>query len=60
MPFAEKLSKLRNYKGLTQKEMAKMAGIGIAQLRRYEEGKSSPTLKVKKAFQKHLESQQTS
>jgi len=46
MPFAEKLSKLRNNKGLTQKDMAKMAGVGIAQLRRYEGGKSSPTLEV--------------
>ena len=54
MPFAEKLSKLRKYKGLTQKEMAKMAGIGIAQLRRYEGGKSSPTLKVIKNISKTL------
>ena len=54
MPFAEKLSKLRNNKGLTQKEMAKMAGIGIAQLRRYEGGKSSPTLKVIKNISKTL------
>ena len=46
MAFAEKLSKMRKQKGFTQEEMAKMAGVGIAQLRRYEGGKSSPTLEV--------------
>ena len=46
MPFAEKLSKLRNERGLTQQEMANLVGVGIAQMRRYEKGKSSPTLDV--------------
>lgn len=46
MPFSEKLSQLRKSKGLTQQEMAQKAGVGIAQLRRYEGGKSSPTLEV--------------
>jgi transcriptional regulator with XRE-family HTH domain len=46
MPFAEKLAKLRKNKGLTQQELAQRAGIGIAQMRRYEKGKSSPTLEV--------------
>lgn len=54
MPFAEKLSKLRNNKGLTQQKMAEKAGIGIAQLRRYEGGKSSPTLEVIKNIAKTL------
>jgi transcriptional regulator with XRE-family HTH domain len=46
MPFAEKLTKLRNEKGFTQQEMANLIGVGIAQMRRYEKGKSSPTLEV--------------
>ena len=46
MAFAEKLSTMRKQKGFTQEEMAKKAGVGIAQLRRYEGGKSSPTLEV--------------
>ena len=54
MPFAEKLSELRNSKGLTQQEMAKKVGVGIAQLRRYEGGKSSPTLEVIKNIAKTL------
>ncbi len=54
MPFSEKLSKMRKQKGFTQGEMAKMAGVGIAQLRRYEGGKSSPTLEVIKNIAKNL------
>ncbi len=54
MAFAEKLSKLRNERGLTQQEMANMIGIGIAQIRRYEKGKSSPTLEVIKNIAKTL------
>ena len=54
MPFAEKLSKLRKEKGLTQQEMAQKAGVGIAQMRRYEGGKSSPTLEVIKNIAKTL------
>ena len=44
MPFSKKLSKLRNDKGLTQNQMAAMVGVGIAQIRRYEKGKSTPSL----------------
>jgi transcriptional regulator with XRE-family HTH domain len=54
MPFAEKLSKIRKGKGLTQQEMAQKAGVGIAQIRRYEKGKSSPTLEVIKNIAKTL------
>ncbi len=46
MPFAQKLSHLRKKRGLTQIELSEKAGIGIAQMRRYESGKSSPTLEV--------------
>ena len=54
MPFAEKLSKLRNERGLTQQEMAKLIGVGIAQIRRYEKGKSSPTLEIIKNIARSL------
>ncbi len=54
MPFAEKLSKLRKDKGLTQEDLAKKVGVGIAQMRRYEKGASSPTLEVIKNMAKTL------
>ena len=54
MPFAEKLTKLRKDKGFTQHELAKKARIGIAQIRRYEKGNSSPTLEVIKNIAKTL------
>lgn len=54
MPFAEKLAKLRKDKGLTQDELAKKIGVGIAQMRRYEKGGSSPTLEVIKNMAKTL------
>jgi transcriptional regulator with XRE-family HTH domain len=54
MPFAEKLSKMRTAQGLTQQQMAGMIGVGIAQIRRYEKGKSSPTLDIIKNIAKTL------
>lgn len=54
MPFPEKLSKMRNDRGFTQQQMATMIGVGIAQIRRYEKGKSSPTLGVIKNIAKTL------
>ena len=52
MPFAEKLTQLRKDKSFTQQELAKKARIGIAQIRRYEKGNSSPTLEVIKNIAK--------
>ncbi len=46
MPFSEKLSQIRRLKKLTQLEVAQQAGVGIAQVRRYEKGSSSPTLEA--------------
>ena len=46
MPFSEKLKKLRNERGLTQQEMAKLIGVGIAQMRRYEKGKLAAKGKI--------------
>ena len=54
MPFAQKLSTLRNERGLTQQEMANLVGVGIAQMRRYEKGNSSPTLEVIKNIARTL------
>lgn len=54
MPFAQKLSQLRNERGLTQQEMAGLIGVGIAQMRRYEKGNSSPTLEVIKNIARTL------
>jgi len=54
MPFAQKLSMLRNERGLTQQEMANLIGVGIAQMRRYEKGNSSPTLEVIKNIARTL------
>ncbi len=54
MPFSEKLSKLRTARGLTQQQMAQMIGVGIAQMRRYEKGNSSPTLDVIKNIARTL------
>ena len=54
MPFAQRLGKLRKEKGLTQEDLAKKIGVGIAQMRRYEKGASSPTLEVIKNMAKAL------
>ena len=54
MPFAEKLSKLRKEKGFTQQGLAQKIGVGISQMKRYEGGKSSPTLEIIKNIAKTL------
>lgn len=46
MAFANKLTKIRKKRKLTQQELAEQAGVGISQMRRYEKGSSSPTLEV--------------
>lgn len=54
MPFSVKLATFRKQKGLTQEQLAKQVGVGIAQMRRYEKGASSPTLEVIKNMAKVL------
>ena len=54
MPFSQKLSSYRKQRGLTQMELSEKVGVGIAQMRRYESGKSSPTLEVIKNIVKTL------
>jgi transcriptional regulator with XRE-family HTH domain len=46
MAFADKLTRIRKNRQLTQQELAQQVGIGISQMRRYEKGSSSPTLEV--------------
>jgi transcriptional regulator with XRE-family HTH domain len=46
MDFGEKLAKLRGDRGLSQSELADIAGVHLSQLGRYESGLSSPTLDV--------------
>jgi len=54
MPFAEKLSKLRKEKGFTQQGLSQKICVGISQMKRYEGGKSSPTLAIIKNIAKTL------
>jgi transcriptional regulator with XRE-family HTH domain len=46
MEFPERLSAIRKEKGLTQQKLAKLVGLHVAQVRRYEGGTSQPTLEV--------------
>lgn len=40
----------RKYKGLTQEELAKLAGISMMSIRRYESGERMPTEKIVKSI----------
>lgn len=42
MTFGEKLRKLRKEKGLTQAELAKLAGLGLKTINNYEKGATYP------------------
>ncbi len=44
MEFAQRLSKLRKRRGLTQQALADSVGIHVVQVRRYEGGSSQPSL----------------
>ena len=46
MSFGKNLVKFRKEKGLTQKDLVKLSGVAISQIRRYETDKSSPSLDV--------------
>ena len=48
------VAECRKEKGLTQQQFAQKIGIGITQVKRYEGGKSSPTLEVIKNIAKTL------
>lgn len=46
MSFAKRLAALRKVHDLTQRQLAEMAGVHVAQIRRYEAGGAQPTLTV--------------
>jgi transcriptional regulator with XRE-family HTH domain len=46
MSFGRNLANFRKEKGLTQEDLVRRSGVAISQIRRYEAGKSSPTLDV--------------
>ncbi len=46
MSFPERLSATRKKKNLTQKELAELVNIHVAQIQRYESSSSQPTLDV--------------
>ena len=46
MDFPERLSSFRKEKKLTQKQLCEIIGVHVAQIRRYENGTSQPTLDV--------------
>ena len=55
MPFNTNLKKLRTQKNLTQKELANLAGVEIAQVSRIETGSSEPKLETIKNLAVALE-----
>ena len=44
MAFGKSLARFRKERGWTQEDLVRRCKIGIAQIRRYEAGKSQPTL----------------
>ena len=46
MDFQDRLATLRKDKRFTQQALADLAGVHVAQIRRYEAGESQPTLDV--------------
>lgn len=53
--FADKLIRLRTQKGLTQRDLAAMAGLSWSQISKYESGKSKPRKKALWALEEALE-----
>ncbi len=52
--FADKLIRLRTQKGLTQRNLAAMAGLSWSQISKYESGKSKPRKKALWALEEAL------
>ena len=46
MDFPERLAAIRRERGMTQQTLADHVGVHVVQIRRYEAGKSQPTLDV--------------
>jgi len=54
MEFPQRLATLRHQKGMTGQALADAVGIHVTQLRRYEAGKSQPTLDVLRKLARSL------
>jgi len=54
MEFPERLATLRRQKGMTGQALADAVGIHVTQLRRYEAGRSQPTLDVLRKLARSL------
>lgn len=52
MDWENKIKKLRNKLCITQVELAEMLGIAFISVNRYENGKSTPTMKVRRQLNK--------
>ena len=46
MHFPKRLAAIRRDRGLTQQQMADVAGVHVSQYKRYEAGASQPTIEV--------------
>ena len=54
MGFAARLLALRKQRGMSQVTLAEAVGVHVTQLRRYEAGRSQPTLEVLRQLAKAL------
>jgi transcriptional regulator with XRE-family HTH domain len=48
MSFPTKLKELRQARGLTQEQLAKLIGVNLRTYKRYEEGKTTPMISIYK------------
>lgn len=52
MKYAEKIKKLRNKLIMSQDEFAKLLGVSLATVNRWEKGHHEPTIKQKRVLNK--------
>lgn len=52
MNYAKKIKEYRNKVLITQQELAKILGVGIVNISRWEQGHYEPTLETKKKLKK--------
>jgi transcriptional regulator with XRE-family HTH domain len=48
MSFPTKLKELRQARGLTQEQLAKLIGVNLRTYKRYEEGRTTPRIAIYK------------
>jgi len=54
MEWSKKVKELRNKLCITQTELAEMLGVAFISVNRYENGKSIPTMKIKRKIKEIL------